>query len=76
MSVPSLLFAAPAPDQVTPGLIGFTVVALLGLATWFLLWSMNRHLRKVEAQKRAGQAPAGPPQPPAPRPRPDEHPRR
>jgi uncharacterized membrane protein YccC len=34
-------------NDVEPGLLGFLVVAALGLALYFLLRSMNKHLRKV-----------------------------
>ena len=34
-------------SNVNPGLLGFVVVALLGVATWLLIRSMQRHLRKV-----------------------------
>ena len=34
--------------KVNPGLLGFVVVALLGVATWLLIRSMQRHLRKVD----------------------------
>ena len=36
-------------NDVEPGLLGFLVVAALGLALYFLLRSMNKHLRKVAA---------------------------
>jgi hypothetical protein len=35
-------------SKVNPGLLGFVVVALLGVATWLLIRSMQRHLRKVD----------------------------
>ena len=34
-------------NDVEPGLLGFLVVVALGLALYFLLRSMNKHLRKV-----------------------------
>jgi hypothetical protein len=34
-------------NDVEPGVLGFLVVAALGLALYFLLRSMNRHLRKL-----------------------------
>jgi hypothetical protein len=34
-------------NDVEPGVLGFLVVAVLGLALVFLLRSMNRHLRKL-----------------------------
>jgi hypothetical protein len=39
---------APSPDVVTPGLLGFIVFALLGLALFLLLRSMNKHVRRVD----------------------------
>jgi hypothetical protein len=35
-------------NTVNPGLLGFVVVALLGVATWLLIRSMQKHLRKVD----------------------------
>ncbi|WP_030236613.1 hypothetical protein [Streptomyces sp. NRRL S-350] len=34
--------------KVTPGLLGFVVFAALGVATWFLVKSMNRQFKKVD----------------------------
>ncbi len=47
--------AVTAVDEakVTPGVLGFLVVALLGVATWLLIRSMNRQLRKVDFDERA-----------------------
>ncbi len=42
------LVRAAEDNSVSPGLLGFLVVALLGVATWLLLRSMTRHLRRVE----------------------------
>ena len=39
--------AAPAADTVVTGVLGFLVVAAMGLALFFLLRSMNKQLRKV-----------------------------
>ncbi|MBV6701086.1 hypothetical protein [Kitasatospora aureofaciens] len=33
--------------KVTPGLLGFVVFAALGVATWFLVKSMNRQFKRV-----------------------------
>lgn len=41
------LAAAAAANNVVTGVLGFLVVAVLGLAMFFLLRSMNKHLRKV-----------------------------
>ena len=35
-------------SDVSPGVIGFVVVALLGVATWLLLRSMTRQLKKID----------------------------
>jgi len=35
-------------SDVTPGLLGFVVVALLGLATYLLIRSMNRQIRRID----------------------------
>ncbi|MDH6112513.1 hypothetical protein P3T36_001396 [Kitasatospora sp. MAP12-15] len=35
-------------DKVTPGLLGFVVFAALGVATWFLLKSMNARMKRVD----------------------------
>jgi hypothetical protein len=47
-----LLALAVDKSRVTPGLIGFVVVALLGVATYLLIRSMNRQLRKVDFEER------------------------
>ena len=39
--------AAASANAVVPGVLGFLVVAALGVALFFLLRSMNKHLRKV-----------------------------
>lgn len=39
--------AAVSASSVVPGVLGFLVVAGLGLVLFFLLRSMNKHLRKV-----------------------------
>lgn len=41
------ILASPAASQVVPGVLGFLVVAAMGLALFFLLRSMNKQLRKV-----------------------------
>ena len=40
--------ASSASDYVTPGLLGFLVVAAMGVALVFLLRSMNKQFRKIE----------------------------
>ena len=43
----TFLAAAPAANTVVTGVLGFLVVAAMGLALFFLLRSMNKQLRKV-----------------------------
>ena len=42
--------AAQAVEEsnVNPGLLGFVVVAVLGVATWLLIRSMNRQIKKID----------------------------
>jgi hypothetical protein len=35
-------------SNVNPRLLGFVVVALLGVATWLLIRSMNRQIKKID----------------------------
>jgi len=44
--------SAPAAGQVVTGVLGFLVVAGMGLALYFLLRSMNKQLRKVMREPR------------------------
>jgi hypothetical protein len=39
--------ASSSSNDIEPGVLGFLVVAALGVALVFLLRSMNRHLRKL-----------------------------
>jgi hypothetical protein len=39
-------------DKVTPGALGFLVVVLLGVATWLLIRSMNKQMKKVDFEER------------------------
>ena len=39
--------ASSSSNDIEPGLVGFLVVAALGVALVFLLRSMNKHLRKI-----------------------------
>jgi hypothetical protein len=43
----TVLAASPPADQVVTGVLGFLVVAAMGVALFFLLRSMNKQLRKV-----------------------------
>ena len=61
----TVLAAAPAADTVVTGVLGFLVVAGMGLALFFLLRSMNKHLRKViPPEPKWRESPPGPPGPP------------
>ncbi|WP_327089422.1 hypothetical protein OIE66_02005 [Nonomuraea sp. NBC_01738] len=37
-----------AAGDVSPGLLGFVVVALIGVALYFLIKSMNRQMAKID----------------------------
>jgi hypothetical protein len=39
------------PNDVSPGLLGFIIVCIIGLATWFLLRNMAKHLRKLDENR-------------------------
>lgn len=54
---------ALSEQQVSPGVLGFVVVALLGLALFFLIRSMNKQMRKIDFDD--GSGPAAEPEPPA-----------
>lgn len=47
-----LASSTPAAGQVVTGVLGFLVVAAMGVALFFLLRSMNKHLRKVIREPR------------------------
>ncbi len=47
-----LASSTPAAGQVVAGVLGFLVVAAMGVALFFLLRSMNNHLRKVIREPR------------------------
>jgi hypothetical protein len=57
--------ASPASGQVVTGVLGFLVVAAMGVALFFLLRSLNKQLRKVIPapgwRQQAGQAGQAPP---------------
>lgn len=54
-------FAAKELDEnkVTPGVLGFVVFAVLALAVWGLMKSMNRHMHKVDFTEAPDPATAG-----------------
>jgi hypothetical protein len=43
-------------NNVNPGALGFIVVALLGVATWLLIRSMQRQLGKIDFEEGADAA--------------------
>ena len=53
-----LLAATIDPARVTPGLLGFGITVMLGLATWLLLRSMNRHIGRVDFAEDPAPSPA------------------
>jgi hypothetical protein len=53
-------------NNVNPGVLGFLVVALLGVATWLLIRSMQRQLRKVHFDEGADVEKEVVPDPPEP----------
>ncbi|SEC62718.1 hypothetical protein [Streptomyces sp. TLI_105] len=54
-------FAAQELDKnkVTPGVLGFVVFAVLALAVWLLMKSMNRHMGKISFEETPDPATAG-----------------
>jgi len=38
------------PDDVSPGIESFLIAFILAVALLFLLWSMSRHLRRVQVR--------------------------
>lgn len=50
-------------SQVTPGLLGFLVVAGMGVAVYFLFRSMNRQLKKISPDPRVRASVARKPRP-------------
>ena len=52
-------------SQVTPGLLGFLVVAGLGLAVYFLFRSLNKQLKKISPDPRVRASVAKRPRPAA-----------
>ncbi|MEU0935171.1 MULTISPECIES: hypothetical protein [unclassified Embleya] len=48
---PLALQLAVEESKVTPGLLGFVVVAAIAVATWLLLKSMNKQLKRVNVNQ-------------------------
>jgi hypothetical protein len=65
VSEPVLVLAID-PNRVTPGVLGLVVVVALGIATWLLMRSMNRHLRRIDFDEGDPETEAGEPESPEP----------
>ncbi len=46
-------------DKVTPGVLGFIVFAVMALAVWGLMKSMNKHMERAKMVGREDEAAAG-----------------
>lgn len=46
------------PNNVSPGLLGFIIVCILGVCVWLLCRNMGKHLNKLENEYQAEQAAA------------------
>jgi hypothetical protein len=51
--------ASSTADDVQTGVIAFLIVAAMGVALVFLLWSMNKQFRKIDANPLEPDAPDG-----------------
>lgn len=43
----------PAPNSVTPGVVGFTIMALLAVAVILLAYDLNRRVRRIKFREEA-----------------------
>ena len=50
--------SSSSTDNITPGVLGFIVVAAMGVALFFLLKSMNKQFRKITPDAGAKPGPA------------------
>ena len=46
------------PNQVSPGLLGFIIVCILGVCVWLLCRNMGKHLNKLDADYQVQEAEA------------------
>ena len=60
------LLLAVEDSRVTPGVLGFLVVALLGVATYLLIRSMNRQIRRIDLPEEPAEPARDPDPGPAP----------
>ena len=49
------------PNQVSPGLLGFIIVCILGVCVWLLCRNMGKHLTKLDAEYQEQEAAEGGP---------------
>jgi len=63
--VPLSAVVALDDTDVSPGVLGFVVVALIGLATYLLIRSMNRQIKRIDLPDDASGDDAGPPDDPS-----------
>jgi len=54
---PVIAASSGSANDVTPGVLGFLVIAAMGAALFLLLRSMNKHLRRVREVRDAGLPP-------------------
>jgi len=47
----SAVAAVLDPNKVSPGLLGFIIVVIIGIAVWFLARSMAKQLRKLDVDR-------------------------
>ena len=59
--------SSSASNDVEPGVLGFLVVAAMGVALVFLLRSMNKQFRKITPDPGAAAAPDDPAKPETPK---------
>jgi hypothetical protein len=57
LAAPPLAASSGSANDITPGVLGFIVVAAMGFVLFLLLRSMNKHLRRVREVRDAGLAP-------------------
>jgi hypothetical protein len=54
---PVVAASSGSANDITPGVLGFLVIAAMGAALFLLLRSMNKHLRRVREVRDAGLPP-------------------
>jgi hypothetical protein len=66
VTVTAAVLAKASSDNVTPGVLGFLVVAGIGVALYFLLKSMSKQLKKIPPPPPDEDGEAGPAKPLSP----------